>query len=513
MESSPLNNTTTIDHQKIFFVHFPPNRSFPLTATMLQFDAPSMFSRVFLSNSTFHETTSRKITITDKSPELFTFIIDYLRGYTIFPLNESAVPPRWLPLHKTYENLRRDASYYGLLRLETECGVWLKRLLNPSDKQAVLQLDFAPFVGFPRPVSPTASPGTTNPLTAEMILDCHLADISRLRKRWLKPGLKTLTYGPMPWKQIFDQIKNAEDRDGVLQVDGSAIVDVASLFIKPPRAQDDNIDDRKIELAKIHISKEITQLILDGVRPAGMSAHLTIRFHATDVASMLAFTLSSESIRQVFPITRSTDAPLIGEGKFIFKDKLQREGYLSLRSVARAESPTTTATYLDDEKGFPLDTGAKTVLEVDGKEIEWRTLCQWSKMSEPLHMSSQLGDDVFDMPMSPELAVCEKFFGGSRITTDQGSIPIVYPLSMSLTQASVFGSVSFVFARSKYENYVVPQLISVKGISEGTWERKRPIWEGDCDRERVPQKKRKTNKDGDDMESIEGTENRIGGGE
>jgi hypothetical protein len=41
----------------------------------------------------------------------------------------------------------------------------------------------------------------------------------------------------------------------------------------------------------------------------------------------------------------------------------------------------------------------------------------------------------------------------------------------------------------------VPQLISVKGISEGRWERKRPIWEGDCDRERVPRKKQKTNKD------------------
>jgi hypothetical protein len=69
------------------------------------------------------------------------------------------------------------------------------------------------------------------------------------------------------------------------------------------------------------------------------------------------------------------------------------------------------------------------------------------------------------------------------------------------------------FSRTKYEEYVVPQLISVKGISEGMWERKRPIWEGDCDRERVPQKKRKTNKDGEDNESLEGTETGIGGGE
>jgi hypothetical protein len=69
-----------------------------------------------------------------------------------------------------------------------------------------------------------------------------------------------------------------------------------------------------------------------------------------------------------------------------------------------------------------------------------------------------------------------------------------------------------VFARTKYEQYVVPQLISVKGISEGMWERKRPIWEGDCDRQRGPRKKQKTNKDGDgdDNESLEGTQNGIG---
>lgn len=425
MESNSVDTTTTVDHQEIFYVHFPPDRTYALTSTMLQHDAPSMFSRVFLSNSTFHESTSRKITITDKSPDLFSFILDYLRGYTIFPLNESAVPPRWLPLHKTYENLRRDASYYGLLRLEVECGIWLKRTLDPSDKQAVLQLDFAPFIRSPRPVSSPNASGAANPLTAEMILDCHLADVFRLRKRWLKPGLKTLTYGPMPWKQIFDQIKNAGERDGVFQADGSTIVDIGSLFIKPPRAQDDNIDDRKVELAKIQVSKAVTQSILDGVRPGGMASHLTIRFHATDVASFIAFTLSSESIRQAFPITRAKDAPLIGEGKFIFKDRLQREGYLALRGIARAEFPDTDNE--DDEKGFPLDTEANTVLEVDGKELEWKSLCQWSKLSEPLQMSSHLVDGAFEKTMSPEVAVCEKFFGRSRITVDQGSIPIVYP--------------------------------------------------------------------------------------
>jgi hypothetical protein len=47
-----------------------------------------------------------------------------------------------------------------------------------------------------------------------------------------------------------------------------------------------------------------------------------------------------------------------------------------------------------------------------------------------------------------------------------------------------------VFARTKYEPFVIPQLIGIRGISEDTWERKRPIWEGDRDRERVAQRKR-----------------------
>lgn len=71
------------------------------------------------------------------------------------------------------------------------------------------------------------------------------------------------------------------------------------------------------------------------------------------------------------------------------------------------------------------------------------------------------------------------------------------------------------FARTKYEQYVVPQLISVKGISEGMWERKRPIWEGDHNRDRALPKKRKTNKNGDvdDFETLDGTETVTGGGE
>lgn len=72
---------------------------------------------------------------------------------------------------------------------------------------------------------------------------------------------------------------------------------------------------------------------------------------------------------------------------------------------------------------------------------------------------------------------------------------------------SVFGSAVFTLSRSRDGLYFNPQLIKISGISEETWERKRPIWYGDCDRERVPPKKKiKTKHDGSvgdgDEESI-----------
>jgi hypothetical protein len=72
-----------------------------------------------------------------------------------------------------------------------------------------------------------------------------------------------------------------------------------------------------------------------------------------------------------------------------------------------------------------------------------------------------------------------------------------------------------VFAKTSYQRFILPQLISVKGISESSWERKRPVWEGDCDRERVPRKKQKINRDADaeGNESIDGTENGMAIGE
>lgn len=59
----------------------------------------------------------------------------------------------------------------------------------------------------------------------------------------------------------------------------------------------------------------------------------------------------------------------------------------------------------------------------------------------------------------------------------------------------------FILARTNYKPYVIPQLISIRGISEETWECKRPIWEGDRDREPVPQRKKSKIKHGESMGS------------
>lgn len=385
-----------------FEVHFPPNDTFTLTSTMLHHDTPNMFSTVFLNSSRFVETAQRRITIRDKSPDLFTFILDYLRGYTIFPLAESSIPARWLPLQKTYENLRRDAAYYGLIHLERECTKWLKQVIHKDARQAVFNLDFAPFSSNFQ--LPTGRP--LHPLSAEMILDCHVADICLLRKRFLKPGAKTLTYGPIPWKQIFDRIRGATEKDGIIQMDGSSLVEVGSVFLKPPQSDDVVVDDRKVEFARIHISKEITQLILDGVRPGGMNSYITVRFHATEVTTRIAFQATPKGTFAGFP--PRTDLP-VAHAQLIFNDKLQRDGYLTLLQI-----PQLGVLFHDIRDGteIRLARESKTVLEVDGNQIEWNSLCSWSKFFEDTNT-------MFASSKLPEIAMCERLFGSGKVGQDQ----------------------------------------------------------------------------------------------
>jgi hypothetical protein len=50
-------------------------------------------------------------------------------------------------------------------------------------------------------------------------------------------------------------------------------------------------------------------------------------------------------------------------------------------------------------------------------------------------------------------------------------------------------------ARSNPESgTMIPQFVTIRGVSENTWERKRPIWKGDQDRERNQPPKRVRNR-------------------
>jgi hypothetical protein len=395
--------TPSHEDGEVFKVCFPPDQTFTLTSTMLHHDAPSMFSRVFLSNSGFMESASRKITITDKSPELFSFVIDYLRGYNIFPIHESAIPPRWLPISKLYENLRRDASYYGLLRLETECTRWLKQALNPNEKRAVFRLGFLPFrLERQTPFTPSMY---------DLILECHLADVHLLRKRFLKVGPSFLTYGPMPWKQIFEQVRNASEGDGVIQSDGSSIVELVAAFVKPTRI-DDVDDDRKIEFAKTHISKDLTTLIVEGIRQNVVPNYLPIRFHATDSTCVLKFfnDIPPEfNARRPFPML----GKWVGHGQLNFSSKAQKDGWFTLRTVAmqgfmRTPDPKPPTTIL-----VPLTDSQRTEVEVDDHRLHWADLVEWKRQSETNHFRVAGGDSI-PKQLQDDVAFCETVFGSAR---------------------------------------------------------------------------------------------------
>lgn len=295
--------------------------------------------------------------------------------------------------------------------------------MDPEDRQCVLQLDFVPFTPGPRIL-------VGHPLTAEMALDVHLADVHLLRKRFMKPGGKTLTYGPFPWRQIFDQIRDPYDRDGVLQSDGSAIVQLNSTFLKPPGSTDlapsttdADEDDRKIEFSKIHISKAITQLILQNIKPAGLNNHITLRFHATSATTVLRFSTPD-----------SPPSAPIATAQFLFSDKLQSEGYFALRSMVKQEELTDPDSLFDrraEETTFAMDVDGEVAVQVDGGKVGWRELCEWSRV----HSSFYTGESRKEVVKgsgdvaSPENRRTHALFGGNRDPTTGAAIVTPSPFT------------------------------------------------------------------------------------
>ena len=118
--------------------------------------------------------------------------------------------------------------------------------------------------------------------------------------------------------------------------------------------------------------------------------------------------------------------------------------------------------------------------------------------------------EVIDLPSSIESSENRRhqaLFGGNRDPTTRAAIVPPPPIYEGVDiQASIYGSAVFVFARTKFDRYLVPQMVSIRGSSSSDYERKRPIWEGDNSRERyVRRKKARKNKDGDGDDEVDET--------
>ncbi|KAG8700805.1 hypothetical protein FRC08_004438 [Ceratobasidium sp. 394] len=107
--------------------------SFHLDRSQLEFDSPNYFTACFLGS--FSESNGREIRLS-RDPSLFSLIVNYLSGYTIFPLREvDGMAPEGV-----LENLLADALFYGLEDLvdilqEHKAGVRsLKRLEESTVK-------------------------------------------------------------------------------------------------------------------------------------------------------------------------------------------------------------------------------------------------------------------------------------------------------------------------------------------------------------------------------------------
>ncbi|KAL5520563.1 hypothetical protein ACEPAG_9787 [Sanghuangporus baumii] len=117
MSSSPMQSaltaTTTRPQKYTIFVR---DEEFALRRSQMDFDAPNYFTAIFFGD--FAESGQTTIYV-DRNPDLFAIIVEYLSGYTIFPLPERALP-RTMDSQTALRNLAEDAAFYGLSRLHAQ---------------------------------------------------------------------------------------------------------------------------------------------------------------------------------------------------------------------------------------------------------------------------------------------------------------------------------------------------------------------------------------------------------
>ncbi|KZV82403.1 hypothetical protein EXIGLDRAFT_843787 [Exidia glandulosa HHB12029] len=99
-------------------------KSFVLYRDQIDVDSPNYFTELFLGDAPEAQTQSVELS---RSPELFRFIVDYMSGYAVLPLNQAMLPPTMTP-DLARANLLRDAEIYKLRGLV--------KLLRAADVQA-----------------------------------------------------------------------------------------------------------------------------------------------------------------------------------------------------------------------------------------------------------------------------------------------------------------------------------------------------------------------------------------
>jgi len=274
------------------------------------------------------------------------------------------VPPKWLPLAKCYDNLRRDAGYYGLVSLEADCRRWMRTELFPKDEQAVLKLDFHPF---------RSGPETVKRMISDVMVECNVADAALLRRRFLefrslRGNMERLSYGPFPWKHILDTIRSHENEHNVLQTDGSALVDAPPVFIKPPRTASLDTTDRKYECARILATPQITTHLLDpAVKQNQFSNCPSLRIHATDCTMVFLF---------------NTNPP---HCHFVFHERAAADGLAYLQGLMYPRLPAEKKAANDKQQGanlvqeFEIASGQNFTMDVDGRTVLWEDLIECAR--------------------------------------------------------------------------------------------------------------------------------------
>ncbi|KAH8915765.1 hypothetical protein BT69DRAFT_1340928 [Atractiella rhizophila] len=104
------------------FQIFVRESEFTLSKTQIMFDSPNFFTRAFFGE--FEEANSRSVRI-DAHPQLFKIVIDYLSGYDVFPIADTAIPST-MSKDTALKNLMKDAAFLDLDRftqlLQEEVG-------------------------------------------------------------------------------------------------------------------------------------------------------------------------------------------------------------------------------------------------------------------------------------------------------------------------------------------------------------------------------------------------------